>query len=110
MRVVEPGQHGRAAQVDDARRAGRYLVQAGDPAVCDGHGGGLRPVRVHGEHVGVDQHEVSHGPPAAGAPDQDSTPGPRVRRMSTKAAGWRSREADLIPIRDGYLVSETLEE
>src|SRR6185312_3080794 len=97
VRVVEPGQHGRAAQVGDACRAGRYLVQGSDQAMCHGHGGGPRPVRVHGQHVGVDQHEVSHGPPAAGAPDQDSIPGPRVRWMSTYATDGCRRFPDLLP-------------
>ena len=64
VRVVESGQHRRAAQVDHPVGAGRdpgARVQRLDPAARDGHRRGPRPGRVHGQHVGVDQRQVSHG-------------------------------------------------
>ena len=69
VRVVEPGQHGRPAQVHHPAslvQAVQARVQRLDPAARDGDRRGPRPVRVHGQHVGVDQREVSHG--ATGRP------------------------------------------
>ena len=71
VRVVEPGQHRRAAQVDHPGGARRVRVQGFDPAARDGDRRGPRPgrgVRVHGQHVRVDQRQVGHG--ATGRPDQ----------------------------------------
>ena len=69
VRVVEPGQHRRPAQVDHPVglvQAVQARVQRLDPAARDGDRRGPRPGRVHGQHVGVDQRQVGHG--ATGRP------------------------------------------
>ena len=62
VRVVEPGQHRRAAQVDHpaapAGPASRASIRPPAMATAEARG---RARSVHGQHVGVDQRQVGHG-------------------------------------------------
>ncbi len=74
VRVVEPGQHRRPAQVDNPAGPGRARVERLDPAARNGDRRGPRPGRgawVHGQHVGVDQRQVGHG--ATGRPARSAS-------------------------------------